>query len=65
MQAIEDVNQKLQKDIFRKVLGSKVVTELQPAGDYYIAEKYHQQVNAPSCVCSDGVFFVCLLFPNS
>ena len=23
--------------------GSKVVTELKPAGDYYLAEKYHQQ----------------------
>jgi peptide methionine sulfoxide reductase MsrA len=43
---MERVNAKLASNVFRKVLGSKVVTELQPAGDYYIAEKYHQQVCA-------------------
>ena len=43
MQAIEQVNQKLRQNAFRRVLGSRVVTELEPAGDYYLAEDYHQQ----------------------
>lgn len=33
------MNQQLSKSAFRRVLGTKVVTELEPAGDYYIAEK--------------------------
>ncbi|KAL3162171.1 hypothetical protein ABBQ32_009877 [Trebouxia sp. C0010 RCD-2024] len=41
--AIEEVNKKLQSNAFRRVLGSKVVSELQPASDYYVAEDYHQQ----------------------
>ena len=28
---------------YDRFTGSKVVTEIMPAGDYYIAEKYHQQ----------------------
>ncbi len=43
LQAIEEVNKKLQSNAFRRVIGSKVVSELQPASDYYIAEDYHQQ----------------------
>jgi peptide-methionine (S)-S-oxide reductase len=37
------VNEKLAADSFRRVRGSRVVTELQEAGLYYVAEKYHQQ----------------------
>lgn len=40
---IAEVNDKLQKSTWRRVLGTKVVTELKPAGDYWLAEKYHQQ----------------------
>lgn len=43
-QAIEEVNTKLSGSLFRRVLGSKVVTELQPFdGKYWLAEDYHQQ----------------------
>ncbi|KAK9829679.1 hypothetical protein WJX72_007310 [[Myrmecia] bisecta] len=41
--AIDAVNEKLQQNAFRRVLGTKVVSEVLPAGDYYIAEDYHQQ----------------------
>lgn len=41
--AIQEVNEKLKGSLFRRVLGTKVVTEVQPAGDYYLAENYHQQ----------------------
>lgn len=41
--AIAEVNAKLASNVFRRVLGSKVVSELLPAGDYYLAEEYHQQ----------------------
>lgn len=41
--AIEEVNKKLQSNVFRRVVGSKVVSELKPASDYYVAENYHQQ----------------------
>ena len=37
------MNEKLQGNLFRRVLGKKVVSELEPASDYYIAEGYHQQ----------------------
>ena len=46
-QAIQAVNEKLKSNVFRRVLGSEVVTELKPAGDYWLAEKYHQQVLHP------------------
>ena len=42
-QAVEEVNQALAQGKFRKVRGNKVVTELEEAGFYYVAEKYHQQ----------------------
>lgn len=38
-QRFEEVNQQLSKSAFRRVLGTKVVTELEPGTDYYIAEK--------------------------
>ena len=37
------MNKKLQSNAFRRVMGSKVVSELKPASDYYVAEDYHQQ----------------------
>ena len=43
VQAIQSVNEKLQSNMFRRVLGKKVVSELEPASDYYVAEAYHQQ----------------------
>lgn len=43
LQAIREVNEKLQGNLFRRVLGKQVVSELEPASDYYIAEGYHQQ----------------------
>lgn len=44
VQAIQEVNGKLKAGTFRRVVGNKVVTTLEPATDYYIAEDYHQQV---------------------
>ena len=41
--AIADVNVKLSSNVFRRVLGTKVETELLPATDYFLAEDYHQQ----------------------
>lgn len=38
-----EVNEKLSQNAFRRVLGSKVVSELEPASVYYVAEKYHQK----------------------
>lgn len=43
MQAIAEVNKKLQSNVFRRVMGKEVVSELKPASDYYTAEEYHQQ----------------------
>lgn len=43
MQAFEEVNKQLAEGTFRKVAGRKVVTELEEAGLYYVAEPYHQQ----------------------
>ena len=43
MQAFASVNDKLSQNVFRRVLGTKVVSELLPAGDYFIAEPYHQR----------------------
>lgn len=37
------MNTKLSGSLFRRVMGSKVVTELQPFdGKYWLAEDYHQ-----------------------
>ena len=41
--AIADVNAKLASNVFRRVLGTKVESELLPATDYFLAEDYHQQ----------------------
>ncbi|DBA78416.1 hypothetical protein WJX79_010510 [Trebouxia sp. C0005] len=41
--AIAEVNKKLKSNVFRRVMGSEVVSELEPASDYYTAEEYHQQ----------------------
>jgi hypothetical protein len=35
MQAIAEVNKKLQSNVFRRVMGTEVVSELEPASDYY------------------------------
>lgn len=43
LQAFEEVNKQLAEGTFRKVGGKKVVTELEEAGLYYVAEPYHQQ----------------------
>ena len=43
VQAVAKVNEELSKSIFRRVLGTKVVTTIEPAQDYYLAEDYHQQ----------------------
>ncbi len=43
VQAVAKVNEELTKSIFRRVLGTKVVTTIEPAQDYYLAEDYHQQ----------------------
>lgn len=37
--AIAAVNDKLKSSTWRRVLGSQVVSELKPAGDYWLAEK--------------------------
>jgi len=42
-QRFEEVNRLLSKSTFRRAMGSRVVSELAPAGDYFIAEKYHQK----------------------
>ena len=42
-QAIAEVNTKLTSNVFRRVLGTKVVSELAPIGPYFLAEAYHQQ----------------------
>ena len=38
-----DVQSKIDAKAFRPTAGNKVVVELLPAGDYYLAEDYHQQ----------------------
>ncbi len=42
-QAFLEASEQLAQGTFRKVRGRSVVAELEPAGDYYVAEKYHQQ----------------------
>lgn len=41
--AIAEVQEKITKGQFRSSGGKTVVVELLPAGDYYLAEEYHQQ----------------------
>jgi len=41
--ALEDVQSKIDAGSFRGTAEKKVVVELLPAGDYYLAEDYHQQ----------------------
>lgn len=41
--ALEDVQSKITSGSFRRTAEKKVVVELLPAGDYYLAEDYHQQ----------------------
>ena len=46
----------------RRWEGRRVVVELKEAGDYYLAEKYHQQVGAPCVVLGVSfVFVLCVL----
>lgn len=40
---VAQVNSKLKESMWRSVVGSKVVSEVLPAADYWVAEKYHQQ----------------------
>ncbi|KAG1674721.1 hypothetical protein FOA52_013556 [Chlamydomonas sp. UWO 241] len=40
---VAEINEKLQSGAWGKFTGSKCVVEVLPAGDYYLAEKYHQQ----------------------
>ena len=47
LQAIEEVNKKLNSSLFRRVIGSKVVTTVEPFdGEYWMAE-----VRMLSCSC--------------
>lgn len=39
----KQLNEEIAAGKWKKWAGDKVVAEIQPAGDYYIAEKYHQQ----------------------
>ncbi|KAL4419752.1 hypothetical protein ABPG75_006850 [Micractinium tetrahymenae] len=41
--AVAAANEALAAGSFRPVVGKKVVTTIEPAGDYYLAEAYHQQ----------------------
>jgi len=40
---IADVQAKINSGTFRRTGGREIVVELLPAGDYYLAEDYHQQ----------------------
>lgn len=42
-QAFAEASEQLAQGTFRPVRGRSLVAELAPAGDYYLAEKYHQQ----------------------
>lgn len=42
-QAFAEASEQLALGSFRPVCGRSLVTELAPAGPYYLAEKYHQQ----------------------
>lgn len=39
----KQLNEEIAAGKWKKWAGDKVVAEVQPAGDYYVAEKYHQQ----------------------
>eukprot|EP00803_Ostreobium_quekettii_P006916 evm.model.scf_318.1 EVM.evm.TU.scf_318.1 scf_318:494-3079(+) len=41
--SLAEVQAALDAGTFRRVRGKKVVVEVEPAGDYYVAEGYHQQ----------------------
>lgn len=41
--AVARVNKALAEGTFRRVVGKAVVSEVEPAGPYYLAEAYHQQ----------------------
>jgi peptide-methionine (S)-S-oxide reductase len=41
--AVARVNAELAAGTFRRVVGKAVVSEVEPAGPYYLAEPYHQQ----------------------
>ena len=41
--SVAAVQESIDKGTFRRVRGKNVVVEVLPAGDYYIAEGYHQQ----------------------
>ena len=42
LQAIEEVNKKLSSSLFRRVIGSKVVTTVEPFdGEYWLAEVHN------------------------
>lgn len=43
LQMMADINAKLKDGSWRPVAGKEVVVELVPAGDYWLAEDYHQQ----------------------
>lgn len=43
LQMMADINAKLKEGTWRPVAGKEVVVELVPAGDYWLAEDYHQQ----------------------
>jgi len=42
-EAVAKVNEALAAGTFRRVAGKAVVSEIQPAGPYFLAEAYHQQ----------------------
>lgn len=52
LQAIAEINDKLKQGTWRPVSGKDVVVELAPAGDYWLAEDYHQQCVSSSCLLS-------------
>ena len=41
--AVEAVDAKLASNVFRRVLGTRVVSDVRPAQPYFLAEAYHQQ----------------------
>lgn len=43
LQKVAEVNKQLEAGEFKRWGGRKVVAEVAPAGDYYLAEDYHQQ----------------------